>query len=94
MKLQLIPLSHVVASDQPRPLLTAEVDKLASSIKEVGLIQPITVMAATVMHGLPESGWKIVAGHHRVAACRALGWTEIDALVIDRCAEDCIQKEA
>lgn len=83
MNLARIPLSHLVASAQPRPLLTAEVDKLASSIKEVGLIQPITVTKAVVMHGLPEQGWKIVAGHHRVAACRALGWTEIDALVIE-----------
>ena len=78
-----IALSHLVASSQPRPLLTAEVDKLAASIKEIGLIQPITVISKTIMRGLPEPGWKIVAGHHRVAACRALGWTEIDALVID-----------
>lgn len=84
MNLARIPLSHLIASAQPRPLLTAEVDKLAASIKEVGLIQPITVTQTNVIHNTVEPGWMIVAGHHRVAACRALGWTEIDALVIDK----------
>lgn len=82
MILQTIPLRNVIASGQPRPLVTAEVDKLAASIAEVGLIQPITVRTAVVIHGTAEPGWQIVAGHHRVAACRALGWTEIDAIVI------------
>lgn len=83
MIIQPVPISHLVASDQPRPLLTAEVDKLANSIKQIGLIQPITVTPTTVFHGLAEPGWRIVAGHHRVAAVRALGWKEIDAIVID-----------
>lgn len=83
MNLQKITLKNVVDSNQPRPLVTAEVDKLAASIKEVGLIQPITVREAVVIHGTAEQGWQIISGHHRVAACRALGWSEIDALVID-----------
>ena len=76
-------LKTLLASAQPRPLITAEVDRLASSIREIGLIQPITVQHAVVMSGLAEAGFQIVAGHHRVAACRALGWTEIDAIVIE-----------
>ena len=83
MNLQKIQLSKLSASAQPRPLLTTEVDKLAASIKDVGLIQPITVTAFTQVSGIAEPGWQIIAGHHRVAACRALGWAEIDALVID-----------
>lgn len=83
MLIQSIPLSHLIASEQPRPLLTAQVDLLASSIKQIGLIQPITVTPTTVLHGIAEPGWRIVAGHHRVAAVRALGWTEVDAIVID-----------
>ena len=83
MNLQKITLNKLAASAQPRPLLTTEVDKLASSIKEIGLIQPITVIERVDIAGIAEQGWQIVAGHHRVAACRALGWTEIDALVID-----------
>ena len=83
MKLQKITLRNVVASCQPRSLVTSEVDKLAASIQQVGLIQPVTVRPTVVIHGTTEPGFQIVAGHHRVAACRALGWTEIDALVID-----------
>ena len=76
-------LKTLTASGQPRPLITGDVDKLAASIKQVGLIQPITVRTTIVMNGIAEDGYQIVAGHHRVAACRSLGWTEIDAIVID-----------
>ena len=82
MNLQKIALRNLVASGQPRPLITEDVDKLAASIKELGLIQPITVKHSVVIHGTAEAGWQIVAGHHRVAACRLLGWSDIDALVI------------
>lgn len=81
---QRVELARLVASAQPRPLVTEAVDKLASSIRDVGLIQPITVKACSMMiGGLAGKGFQIVAGHHRVAACRALGWTEIDAIVIE-----------
>lgn len=83
MNHQRITLKLLEASSQPRPLITADVDKLAASIKEVGLIQPITVRPLVVMNGIAEQGFQIVAGHHRVAACRALGWSEIDAVVIE-----------
>ena len=84
MKHQRVNLLALLASDQPRPLMTEAVDRLAASIKEVGLIQPVTVRPRAVMAGgLSEPGFQIIAGHHRVAACRALGWTEIDAIVID-----------
>ena len=83
MKHQRVTLKTLRASAQPRPLVTADVDKLAASIKEIGLIQPITVRAVTVINGIAENGFQIVAGHHRVAACRALGWDEIDAIVMD-----------
>lgn len=84
MKHQSVDLSTLLASDHPRPLITADVDKLASSIRDLGLIQPITVKPHTVtIGGLSAPGFQIVAGHHRVAACRALGWTEIDALVVE-----------
>jgi ParB family chromosome partitioning protein len=84
MRHQRVDLLKLVASDQPRPLITEAVDKLASSIRDIGLIQPITVRQRSIMSGgLAEQGFQVVAGHHRVAACRALGWTEIDAIVIE-----------
>ena len=84
MRHQRVDLLKLVASDQPRPLITEAVDKLASSIRDIGLIQPITVRQRSIMSGgLAEQGFQVVAGHHRVAACRALGWTDIDAIVIE-----------
>lgn len=83
MQTQRIELGLLRASAQPRPLQTADVDKLAASIREVGLIQPVTVRSVSAMHnGLVQRVFQIVAGHHRVAAARALGWTEIDAIVV------------
>lgn len=83
MELLRVSLKNLRASDQPRPLVTEDVDKLAKSIKEVGLIQPITVRRAVVMNGIAEQGYQIVAGHHRVAACRTLAWDAIDAILIE-----------
>ena len=83
MQTQRIELGLLRASAQPRPLQTADVDKLAASIREVGLIQPVTVRSVSAMHnGLVQRVFQIVAGHHRVAAARALGWTHIDAIVV------------
>lgn len=81
-KHQRIPLDRLQASPQPRPITPADVDELAASIRTVGLIQPITVRPVAGMYkGLAEQVFQIIAGHHRVAAVRALGWTEIDAIV-------------
>lgn len=84
MDIERIPLRTLKASGQPRPLITEAVDKLAASIREVGLIQPISVRCVPVMDGgVAVDGYQIVSGHHRVAAARALGWTEIDAIIVD-----------
>lgn len=91
MELLRVSLKNLRASDQPRPLVTEDVDKLAKSIKEVGLIQPITVRRAVVMNGVAEQGYQIVAGHHRVAACRTLAWNAIDAILIE--SEEFLQAE-
>ena len=76
-----VPLMHLSASDQPRPLVTEYVDKLAASMKSIGLISPITVQQFGTDDSLTKPSYKIVAGHHRVAAARSLGWTEIDAVI-------------
>jgi site-specific DNA-methyltransferase (adenine-specific) len=46
-----------------------DVSELAASIKEVGLLNPITIT--------PEK--RLVAGAHRLKACKDLGWTKIEA---------------
>lgn len=82
MNIERVSLALVRNSAQPRDLVQANVDMLKASMEQVGLIQPIRVRPATIIvRGLGEQGFQIVAGHHRVAAARALGWTEIDAIV-------------
>lgn len=51
MQVRKVNLGALRASAQPRPLVTADVDKLAASIAQVGLIQPITVREVAMMQG-------------------------------------------
>ncbi len=48
------------------------VPELAASITTVGLLNPITV----------TKGLRLVAGYHRLQACRSLGWKVIPAVVL------------
>ena len=55
-----------------RPASSAKIEQLAESIEQIGLLNPITV-----------SDWGVlVAGLHRLEACKKLGWTEIPCNVI------------
>lgn len=77
-KLREVSLSH------SRPSLPETINALAESMRESGLINPIIVKAATVFDGaVMTQGYKVVAGNHRVSSARALGWTEIEAFVVD-----------
>lgn len=71
-----IPVDQVHHSPtNPRENLT-DIDDLAASIREAGLIQPIVVQK------IPgRDGYQIVAGHRRHAAVRKLGWPKIPALI-------------
>lgn len=54
---------------------------LLESIKEEGLISPIAVQE--------RSGkYKLIAGEHRLTACKQLGWETIPAQIIEREYED------
>jgi ParB family transcriptional regulator, chromosome partitioning protein len=50
------------------------IKELAGSIRQHGLIQPITVRPV-------ENGFEIVAGHRRFKACKLLRWRVIPAMV-------------
>ena len=56
------------------PLEGKEIKELAASIRQHGLIQPITVRPV-------ENGFEIVAGHRRFKACKLLRWRVIPAMV-------------
>lgn len=78
-----IPLDLVVAADHARPVAGAAVDILAHSMAQIGLLQPVIVVKARVNRGAMTDGYRIVAGSHRLAAARVLGWETIAAFVLD-----------
>jgi ParB/RepB/Spo0J family partition protein len=61
------------------------VERLAASIKEIGLRTPITVRYFPDRRG--EVGtcdsYVVVAGGHRLAAVKSLGWEKIECFVVD-----------
>jgi ParB family transcriptional regulator, chromosome partitioning protein len=57
---------------------------LANSIKEVGLLNPITVYSCQIIrNGEPVMGYGLIAGGHRLEAVKTLGWREVPAIVLD-----------
>ena len=74
-----VPLAQIGANpDQPRKTFTdAELEDLAASIKEKGVLQPILLRAVT---GRPYM-YEIVAGERRFRASKKAGLNEIPALV-------------
>lgn len=76
-ELKVLPLGLI---DPPRHPLreSAEsegISELADSMRAVGLLQPITVVAH-------EGRYEVLVGHRRYLASKYLGWTEIPAVVV------------
>ena len=78
---------------QPRRVFDeTEIQKLANSIQEVGLIQPVIVRSVRTSDTLPDANggvrtsdtsYQLVAGERRLRAHRLLGRERIRAVVID-----------
>lgn len=68
-----VELGSIVASKRHRPVDEAKIKQLAESIAEVGLLHPIVVTA----------DMRLIAGAHRLAACKSLGWETVDVYVKD-----------
>ena len=81
---RLVPLEAIKA-DSPGQSRTKAFDPdadeedrgLVDSIREIGLLQPVILVALQ-----PGGGYRIQAGHRRVAAMRHLGYPQIQALVV------------
>lgn len=66
-------ISEIEIADDRRAVDPVKVKAISESIGAVGLINPVSV----------DKGGTLVAGAHRIAACRLLGWTEIPVTVLD-----------
>lgn len=76
----------IQVGERHRALSTDAVDRLAASMRDIGLRQPISVRIVDEMmvDGDLTAGVPIlVAGAHRLAAAKALGWTHIDCIEVE-----------
>lgn len=67
-----------------RSLNDTQVQALVDSIADVGLLNPVTVYRKTITRsGGQIDGYGLIAGAHRLEACKRLGLAEIDVTVVD-----------
>jgi ParB/RepB/Spo0J family partition protein len=72
-----IPISQIIPGKNDRTIFDESgLRELADSIKEHGLIQPITVR-----HAKDGKRFEIIAGERRFRACKLIGWRRIPAIV-------------
>lgn len=83
----------IETGDRHRPLDDAACERLVSSMKDLGLRQPISIRVVDMMvidgkevEGVPV----LVAGRHRLEAAKRLGWSHIDCIEVD---DDAIKAE-
>jgi ParB family chromosome partitioning protein len=89
-----IATSTIDATGRLRAVDPKRVAVLSDSIKEVGLLNPITVQADTIIRGGQQvAGFVLIAGAHRLRACQDLGWTDIPAVIVDLCEQQRIIAE-
>lgn len=74
--LQDLPTDRIHRRDDARQINLANVEALASSIADIGLINPPRVR-------LNSDGWEVIAGSHRIEACKSLGLVEITCDVVE-----------
>jgi ParB family chromosome partitioning protein len=68
---------HVAPNRRLRAIRTDLVDYLAESMKERGLLQPITARRRS------DGGYSLVSGWHRFEAAKLLAWSTIAVTVTD-----------
>ena len=80
----LVDMSLIETGRRLRGVNAEQVEALISSISEVGLLSPIALFPREVMRSnISVPGYGLVAGLHRLEACRRLGLVEIEAMVVD-----------
>ena len=68
-----LPINEIRIKPGRRAVDDSKVRELADSMKQVGLINPVTV----------NTNLELIAGAHRIAAAELLGWDEIEARMWD-----------
>lgn len=77
-----VALDDIAVEDRLRAVDPAATEYLAESIDRQGLQSPVLVRRTD------DGGYVLVAGAHRIAAARLLGWTRIEAFEVNDLPED------
>jgi len=67
-----VDIDDIIVPQLRRTLIQTKVDELAASIREIGLLHPITITSDNIL----------VAGAHRLEACKQLLWQDIPCAVL------------
>ncbi len=84
----LVPVDAITVVN-PRVRNQKVFEEIKANIAELGLKRPITV-AARETEGGGEPSYELVCGQGRMEAFKALGQSEIPAIVINASSEDCL----
>jgi len=78
-----VAINQIQIGKRLRQLRESTVKELMDSIGQIGLQTPITVDSRPAKReggGMDTVVFDLVAGHHRLEACRRLGWTDIEVV--------------
>ena len=70
-------IDMIVVEDRFRSVDPAAVDHMAESMEQQGQIYPVQIRT------IEPGRFRLVAGAHRIAAAQKLGWTVIEAFLVD-----------
>ncbi|MEO5346511.1 MAG: ParB/RepB/Spo0J family partition protein [Magnetococcus sp. YQC-9] len=82
MSVDTIPIEFIIINKRLRQVRPEAVAVLVQSIRELGLLNPILITPELTDDGQEIGLYRLVAGHHRLEACRQLGMTEISANIV------------
>jgi ParB/RepB/Spo0J family partition protein len=71
---------YEILDNRSRRVKDEVVKNLAASMKQIGLMTPITVRPFEEER---VDRWVLIAGQHRLAAAKLLGWERIDVIEVD-----------
>jgi len=87
----MLAIDQIRVGKRLRQMRLERIAELAESIGKIGLLMPISVTSCAVRHanGGNDVAFDLVAGMHRLEACKSLGHTEIEVSVLRLDAAEC-----
>lgn len=76
------PIADIHIGERLRPIDSDNVEAIAASLSERGQISPIMIRR-TPAKNKGATPFTLVAGGYRTTAAKLLGWTEIDAIIVE-----------